>query len=200
MDVDDEWMKSLFAGQKQIFEIVPEMIQRVSEGGVDITPLRNLIEENIDEKKIRESGMEFCLPTFSVSQMKELDVSINDIPEGLLTDFLLASAYLLGFKNEKLHGQTYMDGGIINNVPTNSLLERGYENLIQIRIYGPGRTPKVKITPETVIHEIAPSVKLGSIIEFESKRSKQNMKITTPEDIAIATAILKMRKQQEEQA
>ena len=30
--------------------------------------------------------------------------------------------------------------------------------------------------------------------------SKQNMKITTPEDIAIATAILKMRKQQEEQA
>jgi 2-C-methyl-D-erythritol 4-phosphate cytidylyltransferase len=28
--------------------------------------------------------------------------------------------------------------------------------------------------------------------------SKQNMKITTPEDIAIATAILKMRKQREE--
>lgn len=177
MDVDDEWMRSLFAGQKPIFEIVPEMLHRISEGGVDITPLRKLIHENIDEKQIRESGIEFCLLTFSVSQMKELDVSIHDIPEGLLTDFLLASAYLLGFKNEKLHGQTYMDGGIFNNVPTNSLIERGYKNLIQIRIYGPGRTPKVKLTSETVIHEIAPSVRLGSIIEFESKRSKQNMKI-----------------------
>ena len=54
----------------------------------------------MDEKKIRESGMEFCLLTFSISDMKELDLSIHDIPEGLLEDFLLASAYLIGFKNE----------------------------------------------------------------------------------------------------
>ena len=115
--------------------------------------------------------------TFSVSQMKEIDISIHDIPEGMLEDFLLASAYLFGFKNEKLHGQTYVDGGIINNVPTNSLIKRGYDDLIQIRIYGPGRKPRVKPTEDTVIYEIAPSVKLGSIIEFDRKRSRQDMKI-----------------------
>ena len=177
MDVDDAWMEGLFDKETSFREIVSEIKRYLSEGGVDITPLRELIHENVDEKKIRESGMEFCLLTFSVSQMKELDISIHDIPEGMLDDFLLASAYLVGFKNEKLHGQTDIDGGVINNVPTNSLIERGYENIIQICIYGPGRRPKVKRTENTVLHEIAPKVKLGSIIEFDKKRSRQNMKI-----------------------
>ncbi len=177
MDVDDTWMEELFDREKSIREVISEVLRYLSDGGVDITPLRELIRENIDEKKIRESGVEFCLLTFSVSQMKEIDISIKDIPEGLLADYLLASAYLIGFKNEKLHGVTYVDGGLVNNVPTNSLIKRGYNDLIQIRIYGPGRTPKVKATEETEIYEIAPSVKLGSILEFDKKRSKQNLKI-----------------------
>ena len=158
-------------------EVISEMKKRLSDGGIDITPLKNLIHEMVDEKKIRESGMEFCLLTFSISDMKELDLSIHDIPEGLLEDFLLASAYLIGFKNEKLHGRTYVDGGVINNVPTGSLVKRGYKNLIQIRIYGPGREPRVKLSEDTTMYEIAPRVKLGSIIEFYGKRSRQNLKI-----------------------
>ena len=177
MDVDDNWMEELFGREMSVREIVPEVIRHMSDGGVDITPLRQLIEENINEKQIRESGIEFCLLTFSVSKMKELDVSISEIPEGLLADYLLASAYLLGFKNEKLHGQTYLDGGFVNNMPTNSLIKRGYEDLIQIRIYGPGRKPRVKLTENTMLYEIAPNVKLGSIIEFDSKRSRRNMRI-----------------------
>ena len=177
MDVDDNWMEELFNREISVREIVPEVLRHMSDGGVDITPLRQLIEETIDEEKIRQSGMEFCLLTFSVSKMKELDVSISEIPEGLLADYLLASAYLIGFKNEKLHGQKYLDGGFVNNVPTNSLIKRGYEDLIQIRIYGPGRKPRVKLTENTKIYEIAPNVKLGSIIEFDSKRSRHNMRV-----------------------
>lgn len=177
MDVNDVWMEDALARERSLREVIPEIIRRISEGGVDINPLKQLIRENIDEKKIRGSGIEFCVLTFSVSKMKEIDISIHDIPEGMLADFLLASAYLIGFKNEKLHGQTYIDGGMINNVPTNSLIKRGYENIIQIRIYGPGVKVRVKKTEKTVIHEIAPTVKLGNIIEFEKKRSRQNMKI-----------------------
>ena len=177
MDVDDEWMERLFNKENSWKEIISEFRKILSERGVDITPLRNLIHENVDEKKIRECGVELCLLTFSVSQMKEMDLSIHDIPSGLLEDFLLASAYLFGFKQEKLHGQTYVDGGIINNFPLNSLLERGYKDIIQIRIYGPGRVPRVKPDEDTTLYEIAPNVKLGSIIEFQSKRSKQNLKL-----------------------
>lgn len=177
MDVDDIWMERLFRKENTLTEVLREIWKTLADGGVDVTPLRRLIHENVDEKKIRQSGIEFCLMTFSVSDMKELDLSIEDIPEGMLEDFLLASAYLVGFKNEKLHGKTYIDGGVINNVPMGALVDRGYENIIQIRIYGPGREPKVYLTDEMNVYRIAPRVKLGSIIEFHQKRSRQNMQI-----------------------
>ena len=177
MDVDDIWMERLFRKENTLTEVLREIWKTLADGGVDVTPLRRLIHKNVDEKKIRQSGIEFCLMTFSVSDMKELDLSIEDIPEGMLEDFLLASAYLVGFKNEKLHGKTYIDGGVINNVPMGALVDRGYENIIQIRIYGPGREPKVHLTDEMNVYRIAPRVKLGSIIEFHQKRSRQNMQI-----------------------
>ena len=131
----------------------------------------------VDEEKIRQSKIAFYLLTFSLSDMKELELGIEDIPEGLLEDFLLASAYLLGFKNEELHGKKYMDGGVINNVPLGTLVERGYQNIIEVRIFGPGREPRVYLPDDVTVYEIAPRVKLGSIIEFQEKRSRQNMKI-----------------------
>ena len=177
MDVDDAWMEKLFDGENKVSEVLYELWNVLKEGGVDVTPLRNLIHENIDEKKIRESGLEFCMLTFSVTDMKEVDISIHDIPEGMLEDYLLASAYLVGFKNEKLHGKTYIDGGFVDNVPMGSLVDRGYKDIIQIRIFGPGREPKVKITEDMEVYQIMPRVRLGSIIEFEKKRSRQNMRI-----------------------
>lgn len=177
MDVDDEWMERLFHKESTLGEVLTEMKKYLADGGVDVTPLRNLIHGVIDEEKIRKSGLEFCLLTFSVSDLKELDLSIHDIPEGMLEDFLLASAYLVGFKNEKIHGKKYIDGGVINNVPLNSLVKRGYKNIIEVRIYGPGREPKVKMPEDSVNYEIGPRVKLGSIIEFDGKKSRQNLKI-----------------------
>lgn len=132
MDVDDEWMQHLFSKDGKLKEVLSELWKKLSDGGVDVTPLRNLIHEMVDEEKIRHSGKEFCLLTFSVTDMKEMDLSLEDIPEGALEDFLLASAYLLGFKNEKLQGKRYIDGGVINNVPLNSLLNRGYKDIITI--------------------------------------------------------------------
>ena len=177
MDVDDDWMERLFHKEMGIKEFLNEAWLKITEGGVDITPLKTLIHEVVDEEAIRNSGKEFCLLTFSLSDMRELDLSIEDVPEGLLEDFLLASAYLLGFKNEPLHGKTYIDGGVINNVPVGSLVKRGYENIIEVRIYGPGRAPRVKMPENGVKYEVAPRVKLGSIIEFSEKRSRQNLVI-----------------------
>jgi len=177
MDVDDEWMEGLFQKQTSIREFLNEGWKKLKEGGVNITPLRELIHETVDEEAIRSCGKEFCLLTFSLSDFRELDLSIEDIPEGLLEDFLLASAYLIGFKNERIQGKKYIDGGVVNNVPLNSLVKRGYEDIIEVRIYGPGREPRVKMPKESEKLEIAPRVKLGSIIEFSGKRSRQNLLI-----------------------
>lgn len=178
MDVDDTWMEQLFRGEQTWGSILLEARRLITAGGVDVTPLRELIHEVIDEHKIRSSGKEFCIKTFSLTDKKELELSLSDIPEGSLEEFLLASAYLVGFKNEKMEdGKRYIDGGIIDNVPVNALVSRGYTDIIEIRIYGPGREPRVKFPEEGEHYLIGPRVRLGSILEFDSKRSRQNMKI-----------------------
>lgn len=178
MNVNDEWMKELFHGEKKIGDVLSEAWKFIMNGGVDVTPLRKLIQESVDEGKIRSSGKEFCILTFSLTDFKEMDLSISDIPQGQLADFLLASAYLLGFKNEKMEdGKRYLDGGVINNVPVNSLIKRGYHDIIEIRIYGPGREPRVRMPEDGERYSIGPRVRLGSIIEFDKNRSRQNMKI-----------------------
>ncbi len=178
MTVDDEWMGQLFQGKHRFGDILSEARRLLGEGGVDISPLRELIHEAVDEKQIRASGKEFCITTFSLTDFKQLDLSISDIPEGHLEDFLLASAYLLGFKNEPMKdGKRYIDGGVVNNVPVGALVERGYRDIIEIRIYGPGREPRVRLPEDGECYLIGPRVKLGSIIEFDGERSRQNMKI-----------------------
>lgn len=153
-------------------------LQIVKDGGFDIAPLKNLIEEVVgDEEKLRNSERELFAVTYSVSDRKELAVDIRNGEAGTIKDMLLASAYFLAFKNEKLGGKRYMDGGGVNNVPVNVLLEHGYEDIIVIRIYGLGYD-KERVTeiPEGIrVYHIAPRQDLGGILEFDKKHTRKNM-------------------------
>ncbi|NBK92954.1 patatin-like phospholipase family protein [bacterium 1XD21-13] len=181
MDVDDERMAQLFDKEKQKPELLRETLRDtfrvLGEGGADIAPLRRLIEENIDEERIRNSPMEFYSCTYSVTDRKELDVDMKAVPEGQMQDMLLASSYLPVFKNEKLHGKTYVDGGVTNVLPVNTLLDRGYENLILIRIFGVGHEKRINIPEEVTVLEIAPRSSLGSILQFDGAKSRRNMRM-----------------------
>lgn len=178
MDVDDEKMSRLFNGEIGIAEALKEGIAIIVEGGVDISPLKELIAQYVDSEAILHSPIDLYILTFSVDEMKELDVDVKELSPDLIPDFLLASAYIFPvFKNEKLHGKTYIDGGAINNVPLGSLIDRGYKDIIVIRIFGVGREKKVKISDETTVLKVEPRVNLGNMIDFDSKKSKRNMVI-----------------------
>lgn len=181
MDVDDELMGRLFDKEKLKPELLrgtlKDIFKVLGEGGADIAPLRKLIEENIDEERIRKSPTEFYSCTYSVTDRKEMDVDMKAVPEGQMQDMLLASSYLPVFKNEKLHGKTYMDGGVTNVLPVNTLLDRGYENLILIRIFGVGHEKKITIPDEVTVLEIAPRGSLGSILQFDGAKSRRNMRM-----------------------
>ena len=178
MDVEDEKMQQLLEREMPFWEAVSNVFERMEEGGLDVTPLKDLLLEVVDEEKIKASPIELYIKTFSVDQFKELDIDLKTVEPGQMKDFLLASAYIFPlFKNEKLHGKTYIDGGAINNVPLDSLVDRGYEDIIMIRIFGIGREKRVKIPEETNILTIEPRVNLGNIIDFNHRKSIRNMKI-----------------------
>ena len=177
MSVDDKIMEDIFKQKKISRDALKDMMDYISDGGVDITPLKELIAECVDEDKIQNSSMDLYIHTFSVDEMRELNVDLKEIEPELIKDFLLASSYIFPiFKSEKLHGKTYIDGGAINNVPVDTLIEKEYKDIIVVRIFGIGREKKVKIPEDTTIYTIAPTVSLGSILDFNPKRSKMHLK------------------------
>ncbi len=181
INVDDELMGRLFDKSQVkpefLRETLKEIFRMLGEGGMDITPLRRLIEENIDEDLIRKSPVEFYSCTYSLTDRKELNVDMKTVPEGQMKDMLLASAYLPGFKNEKLHGKTYVDGGATNVLPMDVLLEHGYQDLILLRIFGVGREKKVSIPEGVSVTEIAPRGNLGNTLQFDAGKSRKNMRL-----------------------
>lgn len=181
MSVSNETMEAL---KKKDFkslnlqELIAKGFQLVKDGGFDITPLKDLIANVVgDEARIVDSDRELYSVTYSVSDRKELVVDLRKGEMGSVKDMLLASAYFLAFKNEKLGGKRYMDGGGFNNVPLDVLIEHGYEDIIVIRIYGWGADKErvVKIPDGTKVYHIAPRQDLGGILEFDKKQARKNL-------------------------
>ena len=179
MDVDDEQMASLFARDRDpelIREALRDTLRILADGGTDITPLRKLIEENIDEEKIRDGAVEFYSCTYSLTDRKEMEVDMRQLPEGQMQDMLLASSYLPVFKNVKLQGKTFTDGGLTNVLPVNTLVNRGYEDVILLRIFGVGHEKRFEIPEHVNVYEISPRVSLGNILQFDAQKSRRNMR------------------------
>ena len=158
-------------------QLMAEARKVVSGRGLDITPFKELLEKYVDEEKIRSSPCDLYVTSLSVTDWREVVFDVKQAPPGTIKDVLLASAFFPAFKNEKLGGKTYLDGGMVNNVPVDVLAERGHKNLIVIRIYGIGvDTERRAELPEDVnVYRIAPRRNLGGILEFEKKRTRRSM-------------------------
>ncbi len=172
MDVDENLMED-----SNLLEKAEQAVRIIRDRGLDITPLRRMIEEAVDEERIRKSERELYVTTISLDDRKAMVLDVKELPEGGIADGLLASAYLPGFKQEKLGGKRYLDGGGMNNVPVDVLADRGYEDIIVIRIYGLGvdTERRLKLPEHVNVYHIAPRQNLGGILEFDKKKARRNM-------------------------
>lgn len=179
-DADDAQMKRLYhreLNSTDMRELLREAAGILKEGGLDIAPLRQMIREYIREEKIRQSDVKFFFVTYSLTDRKEVEVSAQDLEEGKLADMLLASAYVPVFQRKKLDGRDYIDGSVRNILPLDSLLKRGYRDIIAIRIYGVGIEKRTKIPSDANIITIAPTEKLGGILQFDAESTKRDLQL-----------------------
>lgn len=177
-DADDAQMKHLYDKKLDGLDIralLKDFVETVKDGGLDIEPLRQMVAEHIDEEKIRQSEVEFFFVTYSLTDKEEVEIDAHQLEEGKLADMLLASAYVPGFQRKKLDGKDYVDGSVQNIVPIDSLLKRGYRDIIMIRIYGVGYEKRTKIPADANVITIAPKEKLGGILQFDAESTKKDM-------------------------
>lgn len=148
----------------------------ISEGGLDVSPLKGLLEENINENRVRNSKIKLGIVTVSLTDFKALELFVEDIPQGHLVDYLMASAGFPGFKIERIEGKRFIDGGFHDNLPIKLLQDKGYTDIIVVRTYGPGRHRRIQ-TEGMNIRYISPVDDLGGIMDFDSEVAKQNLQL-----------------------
>lgn len=176
-DVDEERLKELKnmeLNQENIRYLLKRIKNILNNRGLEVTNIKTILKENIDEEVIRNSEMDFGIVTVNLSDMEPMELFIEDIPEGKLLDYLMASAYLPAFKMEKMDGKWLIDGGFYDNLPISLLAERGYQEIIAIRTFSMGRIRKIN-KKNLNIKYIAPEEDLGRGLGFSQERVRYNL-------------------------
>lgn len=148
----------------------------INSGGLDVTPLKNLLNMNINEEKIRKSEMDFGIVTFSMTDLKPISIFKEEIPQGKVVDYLLASASFPAFKPTEIDGKRFIDGGIYDNIPISLMLQKNIYDVISVDVSGMGLVRKVRNKDLNLI-QIKNSEHLGPTLGFSVEGAKRNIEI-----------------------
>jgi len=161
---------------KELIFGIEQMTLIVKNKGINTNNLKNILKEMIDEEKIRNSYMDYGLVTVRLNDLKPLYLFKEDMKEGKIPEYILASCNLPVFKTQKLiDNKYYIDGGFYDNNPINMLLEKGYDKIYTVEILSIPFTKKVK--DDKKIIRIKPSRFLGSVLNVNKKKINENIKL-----------------------
>lgn len=164
--------KMNIASVKYVYSYITKSI---SDGGIDTTKLRNLYQKYIDEEKLRKSNIEYGLVTVSLSDKKPVYVYKEDIEEGKIVDYVLASSNLPVFKQQKLvDDKIYIDGGFYDNCPLKLILDKSITDIFEIRTEAIGVSRKID-RKNLNIYTITPSKGLGGILLTDNETMRRNI-------------------------
>ena len=154
---------------KELIYGIEQMTTIVKNKGINNSNLKKILKEMINEDLIRNNTMEYGLVTVRVNDLKPLYLFKEDMQEGKISEYILASCNLPVFKKEKLiDNKYYIDGGFYDNNPINMLLNKGYNKVYSVEIQGIGLKQKIK--DESKVIRIIPSRHLGSTFSVSKKR------------------------------
>lgn len=179
LNIDDKIVELLAdyeLNQSSLQLIFNEIKRSVKQFGVDSKPLEELIRNHLKEDKIRRSRKDFGIVTVCLTDMKPMEIFKEDIPEGKISDYLLASSYLPIFISKKLDGKKFLDGGVYNNLPVGMLYQRGYRKIVTIRLLSKGRIKRTNYKDLELI-QITPQQGLGNILDFTKERARYNINL-----------------------
>lgn len=178
-DIEQIQADKLFENKidKHVIAYFSEKIKNIIDNkGIDTSKIRTLIESIVDEDKLRESNIDFGMVSVSLKDFKPLEIYKDEIPKGMMIDYIMASANLPVFKLEPIEDKIFIDGGFYDNLPINLLVRKGYKNIIAIRTQAMGITRKVE-SKDVNITYISPSDNLGSILNFDNDLVLANIKL-----------------------
>ena len=148
----------------------------VKEGGMDVTPLEEIVERVLDEDALRASPIRFGLVTVEKRGLKPRELPLEEIPKGKVKDYLLASAACFpALRAKQIDGVQFLDGGYRDNMPTALAQKMGAEELVCVDLEGVGITlPNRTGLPTTMVRSYW---ELGDILHFDPDTARRNIEL-----------------------
>ncbi len=141
---------------------------------MDPFPLGELIRKYLDEKTLRENGIEFGIMVSEYPNMKSHPITLPEIPYGMVDDYLLASSTVYpSMEPKEIAGKKFVDGGYSDNFPINLALDMGAEDIIGVNLRASGI--EAKYETDYPVRVIRPWFDLGQTMEFIPQIADRNI-------------------------
>ena len=148
----------------------------VREGGMDVTPLEEIVDRVLDEDALRAAPIRFGLVTVERRGLRARELPLEEIPEGKVKDYLLASAACFpALRARDIDGVKYLDGGYSDNMPTGLAQRMGAQELVCVDLEGIGITRPNRTGLPTIL--IRSAWELGDILHFDPDTARRNMEL-----------------------
>ena len=160
--------------KKQIYKTY---LKGALKGGVSINNLESTVDRAISVKKIYKSKINIGIITFNLKTLKPLKLIKRGIPRKQFKNYLIASASCFpAFTKKVIDGNTFVDGGIYDNLPINLAIDMGASEIIAVDLKEIGIKQKIKNTniPVTLIE---PKNDIGSFLIFDSKNARRAIRL-----------------------
>lgn len=142
--------------------------------GVDTSLIKDLLDDCLDEAKLRNSPVDYGLVTVSLSERKSYEMFKADIPQGKLTQYIMASSSFPGLKALTIDGKIFVDGFLHDNLPINMMIDKGYSDIVAVRTMALGRTRRIG-DKNVEITYVTPNEPLGGIFDFDADIAQKNI-------------------------
>lgn len=148
----------------------------VKQGGTDSYPLKQLIDENIDEKTLRESNINCGIVVVDKATLKPKERYVDEIEKSQVNNYLLASSSLFpAIKSCKIGENDYIDGAYYDNLPIELALKRGATKIIAVDLEAIGLKRNSVIRQVEDLTVIKSYWDLGPILVFDRDTILRNI-------------------------
>ena len=155
-------------------KLVSLLIKILTNKGLDISPFLDLLNDIVDEEKVRASAREFGIVALRVPLIKGMEITKEKMKVGYMAKYILASSSAFPvFPVCEIDGNKYIDGGYYDSLPINFARNLGAEEVVAIDV-SLSTTHEEELSSNDVIY-IKSAWSLGPFLDFDNESIMRNM-------------------------
>ena len=146
-------------------------------GGISLEPLEKMIVRFVSEDAVRASKCRYGLVTVNFDTKTPLELTIDEIPQGKLVDYMLASSAFAPFLRARtIDGEKYIDGGFHDNLPRRLAARMGADEIVEVTLDSLGfEKPLGQEHSHIKTTRIGSRHDLGNILDFDPQTARRNI-------------------------